>query len=215
MQMMSFDILVLLIVGGLAVMGAVRGFVTEVLTLMAWVAAVIALRLFYPAGKTIAAGFTGSETGAAVIAFVVLFFGVFFLFRLLGRMLGDRTKKSVVGPIDRVLGLGFGAVKGLIAVSLVFLVLTRGFALIWGGDEKLPEFLTAARTEPLLDVTSRAIIDYASERQRGTGIGDDGTKGEVARIPGPGPADDSDEGYSEQSRDALDNLLDESDATEI
>jgi membrane protein required for colicin V production len=213
MEMTSFDILVLIIVGALAAMGAVRGFVTEVLTLMAWVAAVIALRLFYPFGKTVAAGFTGSETGAAVIAFVVLFFGVFFAFRLLGRMLGERTRKSVVGPIDRVLGLGFGAVKGLIAVSLVFLVLTRGYALIWGGDEKLPEFLTAARTEPLLDVTSRAIVDYAVDRQRGSGIGDAGVRGEVADIPGHGPA--ADEGYPEETRDALDDLLDESGGTEI
>ena len=210
MDMTSFDILVLLVVGALAVMGAVRGFVTEILTLIAWVAAVIGLKLFYPVGKTAMAGFTGSETGAAVIAFVVLFFGLFLAFRLVGRMLGDRVKKSVVGPIDRVLGLGFGAVKGLIAVSLVFLVLTRGHALIWGGDEPLPEFLTAARTEPLLDITSRAIIDYASERQKGKGLGAEA--GEVATIPGHGPA--RDEGYGEAEREALDDLVGDS-ATEI
>jgi membrane protein required for colicin V production len=212
MEMTSFDILVLLVVGALAAMGAVRGFVTEVLTLMAWVAAVIALKLFYPSGKGVAAGLVSSETGAAMLSFVVIFFGVFLSFRLLGRMLGERTKKSVVGPVDRVLGLGFGAVKGLIAVSLVFLVLTRGHALIWGGDEKLPEFLTAARTEPLLDVTSRAIIDYAADRQRRTGIGDEGAPGEV-ETAAEGSADE--EGYTEEARDALDTLLDESGGTEI
>ena len=65
MDMTGFDIVVLLIVGALAVLGAIRGFVTEILTLLAWVAAVVALKLFYPAGKLIAAGMVGSEVAAA------------------------------------------------------------------------------------------------------------------------------------------------------
>lgn len=205
MDVTTFDILVLLIIGMLAVFGMIKGFVTEILSLLAWVAAVIALKLFYPAGKDIAAGLTGSETGAAILGFVIIFFGVFFAFRLIGRALGDRTKKSIVGPIDRVLGFGFGAVKGLIVVSLVFLVITRGHALIWGGDEKLPAWLTAAQTEPLLDVTSRAIIDFAAERQHGRGLGDDAAKTPVA----------GEEGYSAGERDALDDLLDTAGRTEI
>lgn len=207
MEMTGFDIVVLLIVGALAVLGAIRGFVTEILTLLAWVAAVVALKLFYPAAKTFAAGMVGNETGAAALAFAVVFFGVFFLFRLVGRLLGDRTKRSVIGPIDRVLGLGFGAVKGLIVVSLIFLVVTRGHALIWGGKERLPEWLLAARTEPLLDITSRAIIDYAEERQAGLGLGDDSPRGEDKTSSG--------EGYSDEDRDALDDLLDDSGGTEI
>ena len=206
MDMTGFDIVVLLIVGALAVLGAIRGFVTEILTLLAWVAAVVALKIFYPAGKLIAAGMVGSEVAAAAIAFVVIFFGTFFLFRLVGRLLGDRTKRSVIG-------LGFGAVKGLIVVSLVFLVVTRGHALIWGGNEKLPEWLIAAKTEPLLDITSRAIIDYAEDRQEGLGLGDD--------RPRAAPEDQhySDtsggEGYTHEERDALDDLLDDSSGTEI
>ncbi len=214
MDMTGFDIVVLLIVGALAVLGAIRGFVTEILTLLAWVAAVVALKLFYPAGKAIAAGMVGSEVAAAVIAFVVIFFGTFFLFRLVGRLLGDRTKRSVIGPIDRVLGLGFGAVKGLIVVSLIFLVVTRGHALIWGGGERLPEWLLAAKTEPLLDITSRAIIDYAEDRQEGLGLGSESA-----------PQSSSDdhnysdtsggEGYTDEERDALDDLLDDAGNTQI
>lgn len=204
MDVTTFDIIVLLVVGILAVLGATRGFVTEILTLLAWIAAIVALKLFYPAGKTLAAELTGGETAAAVLAFGIIFIGTFLAFRVVGQKLGDRTRKSIVGPIDRVLGLGFGAVKGLIVVSLAFLILTRGYALIWGGDEKLPEWLTAAKTEPLLDVTSRAIIDYAAERQKGEGLGDDPR--------GKPPEGD---GYSRRDRDALDELLDDSGGTEI
>jgi membrane protein required for colicin V production len=215
MDLAGLDMLVLAVVGVLAAVGAMRGFVTEVLTLIAWVAAVIALKLFYqPLKATMATSF-GSEVTAAAIGFVLVFFGTFFLFRLVAQRLGERTRKSVVGPIDRVLGLGFGAIKGLIAMSVAFLVFTRGYALIWGGDERLPEWLTVARTEPLLDVTSRAIIDFAEDRQKGNGLGDEGTRGEIAEIPGPDAAVDPEEGYTEQAREALDELLEDSGGTEI
>lgn len=205
MDVTTFDILVLLIVGLLAVMGAVRGFVTEILTLLSWVAGVIALTLFYPSAKAIAAVYIGGETAAAATAFVAVFLSVFILFRLVAKALGNRTKRSVVGPVDRVLGLGFGAVKGLIIVSLLFLVLTRGHALLWGAGERLPEWLTAARTEPLLDVTSRAIIDFSTERQRGQGLGDDAAK----------RSEGEEGGYTDETRDALDDLLEETGGTQI
>jgi membrane protein required for colicin V production len=119
-----------------------------------------------------------------------------------------------VGPIDRVLGLGFGALKGLIIVSLAFLVFTRGYALLFGGNEKLPDFVREAHTAPLLDMTSRAIIDYAEERQEGSGLGDDGREAiDPAGKDVPLGADD--EGYTEDDRGALDDLIGESGGTEI
>jgi membrane protein required for colicin V production len=208
------DIFTLVVVGALAVRGVLRGFVTEVLSLMAWVAAVIALNLFYAAGKQIAAGFVGSELAAAALAFGAIFLGVYLAFRFVATQLGNRTKRSIVGPIDRVLGLGFGALKGLIIVSLAFLVFTRGYALLFGGNEKLPDFVREAHTAPLLDMTSRAIIDYAEERQEGSGLGDDGREAiDPAGKDVPLGADD--EGYTEDDRGALDDLIGESGGTEI
>src|SRR3546814_19289941 len=76
----AMDIIVLLLVGGGIVFGVVRGFVTQVLSLMAWVAAVMELRLFYTPASAWAAEATGTEAGEEVLAFAGLFFGEFIVF---------------------------------------------------------------------------------------------------------------------------------------
>src|SRR3546814_50088 len=135
-----------LLVGGGIVFGIMRGFVTEVLSLLAWVAAVMALRLFYTPASAWAADATGTEAGGAVLAFAGLFFGAFILFKIIASQLGSRTRQSVVGPIDRVLGGGFGALKGLIVASLLFLAVNLGYEMLWGNDEPRPDWIEAGRT---------------------------------------------------------------------
>jgi membrane protein required for colicin V production len=167
--MTAFDIVVLLMIGLAALAGVLRGFVTEVLSLIAWVAGVAALRLFYEPGAAMAAEWTGTETGGAILAFVLVFLIAFIGFRLIARTLGERTRTSVIGPIDRVLGLGFGAIKGLIGASLLFLLVNLFFDVVWGSAEAKPEWLRSARTYPLLKLSSQAIVDWVEERRADTG----------------------------------------------
>lgn len=191
--MTTLDIVVLLMIGLAALAGVMRGFVTEVLSLLAWVAGVAALRLFYKPGAALAAGWTGTETGGAILAFVVIFLVTFIGFRFVGRSLGERTKKSVVGPVDRVLGLGFGAVKGLIGASLLFLLVNLFFDVTWGTDEAKPEWLRSAKTYPLLKLSSQAIVDWVEERRADTGPA--------------APVGKDDAGYAPEQREGLDELL--------
>src|SRR3546814_17953517 len=102
----AIDIIVLLLVGGGIVFGIMRGFVTEVLSLLAWVAAVMALRLFYTPASAWAADATGTAAGGVVLAFAGLFFGAFILFKIIASQLGSRTSskerrvgKECVSPV--------------------------------------------------------------------------------------------------------------------
>ena len=195
--MTALDIVVLLMIGLAALVGVMRGFVTEILSLIAWVAGVAALRLFYAPGAEIAAGWTGTETGGAILAFVGIFLVTFIGFRFVARALGERTKKSVVGPIDRVLGLGFGAVKGLIGASLLFLLVNLFFDVTWGTEEAKPEWLRSSKTYPLLKLSSQAIVDWVEERRADSG---------------PAAPIGADEGYEPEQRDGLDDLLKDAEA---
>src|SRR3546814_16235835 len=56
--------------------------------------------------------------------------------------------------IDRVLGGGFGALKGLIVASLLFLAVNLGYEMLWGNDEPRPDWIEAGRTYPLLKLSS-------------------------------------------------------------
>lgn len=220
------DIIVLLLVGGGMVFGVMRGFVTEVLSLMAWVAAVMALRLFYTPASVWAAEATGTESGGAVLAFAGLFFGAFILFKIIAAQLGSRTRQSVVGPIDRVLGGGFGAVKGLIGASLLFLAVNLGYDVLWGKDEARPGWIGAGRTYPLLKLTSRLIVDFVEERRDADDAEADEEEprksGDAKARPRPGShSKDKDRGskdkggYTPQQRRDLDELLDAANAIGI
>lgn len=163
--MTALDIVALVLLGGGAVLGALRGFVHEALSLIAWVLAVIAVKFLHTPVMNALAAPIGSTSGAAVAALVILFGGTFIGGRLLARSLGKRTRQSVLGPVDRVLGLGFGFVKGLILAALLFLLTTLVIDTVRGGPANRPAWVREARTYPLLSATSRAMVDYMNRRR--------------------------------------------------
>ena len=165
----ALDIIVLLLVGGGAALGLMRGFVTEVISLFSWVAAIIALKLFHAPAAAMLTGFVGTKGGAAVLAFALIFLIVFVAGKFIAASLGRRTRQSVLGPIDRVLGLGFGALKGLLAATLLFLLGNLGYDTVYGGAAQRPEWMRASRTFPLLNASGRAVIDFVETRRKGGG----------------------------------------------
>ena len=167
MGLTTLDILVLIAVGGAAILGLMRGFVTEILSLFAWVAIVFALKLFHMPLAKVLAGSVGTVTGAAVLSFAIIAGVTYFAGRAVARALGSRTRDSIVGPVDRALGFGFGALKGLILASLGFLLVALMTDTVSGGPAHRPLWLTQARTYPLLNTTSASIADFVDRRRKG------------------------------------------------
>lgn len=164
--MSALDIFVILLLGGGAMIGFVRGLVHEVLSLLAWVAAIVMLRLFHEPISASLGEAVGSATGAAVLAFVLLFLPSFLFMKLLARSIGKRTRKSVLGPVDRVLGGGFGMLKGLLAATLFFLLANLATDLVYGPEADRPEWMRNSRTYPLLNASGRAVVDWVETRRK-------------------------------------------------
>ncbi|PTQ08505.1 colicin V production protein [Sphingomonas oleivorans] len=162
----ALDIIILLLILGCAVMGVLRGFVTEVLSLFAWVAAIAALKVLHGPATGFLADIVGTRGGAAVLAFALIFLIVFILGKMVAGSVGRRTRQSVLGPVDRLLGLGFGALKGLLAGTLLFLAANLGYDTVFGGGSERPEWMTKSRTYPLLNASGRAIVDFVEMRRR-------------------------------------------------
>lgn len=167
MGLNAIDILVLLAVGGAAVMGFLRGFVTEVLSLMAWLFVVVAVKFLHTPVAAALAEPVGTVQGAAVLAFALIGGITFFCGRLVANAIGSRTRSGLLGPIDRALGVGFGALKGLILVSLGFLLVNLVVDTVGGGPAQRPDWMTQARTYPLLNATSASIAEFVDRRRRG------------------------------------------------
>ena len=165
--MTALDVFVfLLLIGGGAV-GFVRGFVHEVISLFAWVVAVAMLKLFHTQLWTgLINSFHTSSAAAAVLAFAILFIPSFLLVKLLARQLGGRTRRhAVLGPFDRTLGGGFGALKGLLGATLFFLLANLATDMVYGPQADRPQWMTRSRTYPLLNASGRGIIDWVQARR--------------------------------------------------
>jgi membrane protein required for colicin V production len=163
--MTALDIFVILVVGGAALVGFVRGFAHEVLALVAWIVAIVALKLFHEPLSARLVDSVGTVAGAAVLAFALLFVPTYVAVKLFARTVGGRTRRSVLGPVDRVLGGGFGMVKGLLGATLVFLLANLAVDMVYGGDAMRPAWMTKSRTFPLLNASGRAVVDWVEHRQ--------------------------------------------------
>ena len=163
--MTALDIIVFFMLGSGAVFGALRGFVQETLSMIAWVLIILAVRMFHAPATAALAEAVGSDSGAAVLAFLALVIVIFALGKWIATSIGARSRKSVLGPIDRVLGFGFGMVKGLIIATLIFLLLVMAFDLIYGADEERPEWMTSSRTYPLLNASGDALSEFVREQR--------------------------------------------------
>jgi membrane protein required for colicin V production len=90
---------------------------------------------------------------------------VFIAGKLLARRIGGATKRSVIGPIDRVLGGGFGALKGLIGATLLYLAATLVYDTIYGRTAQRPDWIAQSRTYPLLHASGDAMLQYIEKRR--------------------------------------------------
>ena len=158
--MTALDIIVLFLLGGGAVAGFLRGFVQEALSMVAWVLIIVAVWMLHAPATAALAEAIGSETGAAVLAFLSIAIVIFALGKWISKSLGAKSRKSVLGPVDRVLGFGFGMVKGLIIATLIFLLIVMGYDVVFGADEGRPEWMTTSRTYPLLNASGDAMSEF-------------------------------------------------------
>ena len=164
--MTALDAIVLLLVALGAVRGFMRGFTFEVMTLLSWLFGVIALRFFHADVSLFIEPMVGLGEATPIVAFALVFGGVFFASRMLGQRLGIGVRESVIGPFDRMLGLGFGAIKSIVVLTLLFLLVNLATDVAYGKDANRPEWMQESRTIPLLNASGRAIIDFVEMHRR-------------------------------------------------
>lgn len=163
--MTGFDIVVLVAVGAAAITGFLRGFVQEVLALAAWVVALAAIHYLHSPLTLKLIPYTGDRLGsAAVLAFVILLMLPYFIIKMMARRMGEMSRNSLLGPIDRAIGFGFGTLKGVLVVVLGFSVLVLGYDTVWGVGGR-PDWITQARTYPFVDAASRSLVKMIGDRR--------------------------------------------------
>jgi len=163
----TLDILVFVLVGGGAALGLMRGFTSEVLSLGVWIVIIVVLKIGHGPVAGLLGGLVDTPTGASVLAFAVIVVVMYVAGRLAANAIGEGVRQSALGPIDRVLGLGFGALKGLVIATLLYLLANLAVDVTHGAAARRPEWMRASRTHALLNASSRAIVDFVEARRAG------------------------------------------------
>jgi membrane protein required for colicin V production len=186
-QLTLFDIAALVLVGLSALAAMLRGALREVLGLASWIlaaaAAFIAIPHVGPLVRPVVAGDALADGVAAVLVFLV----ALVVLKMLSGMLVRAVEGSAVGPLDKGLGLVFGAARGAFVVCAAYLAVS--FLI---KPEQQPEWVrTAYLIGPIQDGARRLEgLLPAAYRPR----------------PAAPPASPG-QGYTDEQRQALEKLV--------
>ena len=139
----GLDVALLTIVGLSAVIGLFRGLVREVLSLVAWVLAFVLAILFSAAGAEYVPAGWGSEGVRLMLAFAAIFLATLILSGIVQAVVARVISGTGLSGMDRLLGLLFGAGRGL----LICVVLLMGLREV-AGDQ--PWWLESALRDEFL-----------------------------------------------------------------
>ena len=93
-----------------------RGFVREALSLVTWVMAFIVARTFHPQMQSLLASTVETPMVRLVAAFAILFVGTLIVGAIINGMIGHLVRATGLSATDRVLGMGFGLLRGIMVV---------------------------------------------------------------------------------------------------
>jgi len=206
---------VVLLVSGL--LAFVRGFVQEVLSVGAWVGAIVVAVFGFPYLRPYARDLIPHELAADVAAGAAIFVVALVVLSLLTRALSDRVKDSALNALDRSLGFVFGLLRGAVLVCLAYI------AIEWlMVPSQQPSWLRDARAMPLIEWGADQLKSLvpSETKDAGTDAADDARDRarkvlETERLlrdimtPEPkGPATDAERGgYDAKERREMERLL--------
>jgi membrane protein required for colicin V production len=117
------DLVMLAVVGLSAMAGLLRGFARELLGLVAWVAAALLASHFYAKGLPLAHRWIEDGLVADIVCFTLVFVIILIGLSVLASLLSRLVRLSLFGGVDRILGHGFGNVRGGALRILAYIVL--------------------------------------------------------------------------------------------
>lgn len=123
-KMNAFDVVIVVIISFCLIRGLFRGFIREVSSIIGVIAGFYGAYTYYPIvatylGKWIKWGMYGN-----IISFFLLFCLIFSLISFFATLIRYFLNIIFLGWVDRACGMFFGAVKGFLIVSVLFIGLT-------------------------------------------------------------------------------------------
>jgi len=141
------DISVLVVIALSALLALGRGLVKEILSLFGWVGAAIVTYLIFlrvPAVQEFARQQIAEPLFADIAAGVTVFTVALLVLGVVNHFIVSRVPTSLLGPLDKSLGLVFGLARGAVVVAIAHILLVY----VLPNRADWPVVVQEARTEP-------------------------------------------------------------------
>ena len=150
LNLADWFILIVLIASG--IIAFARGFTKEFLSLFLWIAAFIAaISLEYLATPKIN-DFIGNQEISKIISYIVVFIIFIFIGGIFIKFVSKLIKWSGASGFDRLLGVLFGLIRGLIVLFVIFLLLPSGL--------KTTDLINNSKITPIIQKYAPEIEEY-------------------------------------------------------
>ncbi|MGD9106039.1 MAG: CvpA family protein [Desulfobacterales bacterium] len=119
-----FDIIVIVILGYCLIRGAFRGLVKELSSIIGVFGGFFGAYTYYPVLAKPLSKWIANVGYLNLLSFLIIFCGVFIIISILGIIINYLLKIVFLSWLDRVSGAMFGAMKGILIVSVLLIALT-------------------------------------------------------------------------------------------
>lgn len=122
MHLSGLDIVIISVIGLSILTGLFRGFIKELMAICIWGAAFFLAAFYTTKVALLLQPFISDATVRKILAFVIILLGTLILGGLCNALLSFMLNKTGLNGTDRILGMGFGFIRGVLIVALLILV---------------------------------------------------------------------------------------------
>lgn len=118
------DIIIIIILVYCVIRGIFRGLIKEVSSVVGVFGGFYAAYTYYMVVAQLLSRWISNTEYLNILSFLIIFCVVFIIISILGVVINYILKIAFLGWVDRICGAGFGAMKGILIVSVILVALT-------------------------------------------------------------------------------------------